>query len=105
MLSDECRQDTCKLAIPFVLNASTTYKPKFRKLSVNFVTGELEGIIGEDHVFVGSKSIKQQLAFITHETDRGATESQHNVFKNVPIQGLLGLGLRSLSASGKHTSN
>ncbi|XP_067913827.1 LOW QUALITY PROTEIN: pepsin A-like [Heterodontus francisci] len=88
-----CSQTACKMHHRFNPSQSSTYYSNNNRLSIQYGTGSMTGILGYDTVRVSDIAVKKQ-EFGLSITEPG------NVFVYAKFDGILGLGYPSLAASG-----
>ncbi|KAI8377112.1 aspartic peptidase domain-containing protein [Choanephora cucurbitarum] len=95
VVSHDCQtREYCARHRKFTPALSKTYKAAKGNpsLSIKYGTGSIDARIGQDRLIIGNNQM------IENQTVADATKLSH-IFKNLPIDGILGLGLPKLSKS------
>ncbi|KAG8518096.1 Cathepsin E [Galemys pyrenaicus] len=88
-----CTSRACKTHAKFLPSASSTYSAVGRHFFLQYGTGSLSGVVGEDQVSVEGLTVAGQ-QFGESVTEPGQT------FVNAEFDGILGLGYPSLAVGG-----
>ncbi|KAI8351535.1 aspartic peptidase domain-containing protein [Blakeslea trispora] len=103
VVSHACEtKEYCAKHHKFIPELSKTYKAAKgnSSLSIRYGTGSIDARVGQDRLRIGSSDDSESAAVIENHTVADAIRLSH-IFKSLPIDGILGLGLPKLSKSDR----